>query len=283
MRMQVLITGATGGLGRAFVWEFASRGWDLFLTDRSANALAVLAEGTRRSHGVRVLWRPGDLSDERGREELIAAVCKQELRFGALVNVAGFDLEGAFLERERPELLPLMRVNMEAGLMLTHAIAGLRDGWEPLRVINTASLAAFFPMPYKALYAASKGFILSASLALREELRGRATITVLCPAGMPTTPSSIEAIDAQGVMGRLTTMNASEVARITYEAARRGRSVVVPGFLNRALLAVSRTVPKPLLARIIGQRWSAARGYSGSASPPIAGEVNPAASSRRAS
>jgi short-subunit dehydrogenase len=272
MRRWVVITGATGGLGRAFVWEFASRGWDLFLTDRSSSALEMLASGTQRSHGVQVRWQASDLSDSGGREELVAALSEERLRPAALVNVAGFDLEGAFIEGEWTGLLSLMRVNMEAGLFLTHAIVGLSDGGEPLRVINTASLAAFFPMPYKALYSASKGFILSSSLALREELRGRATITVLCPAGMPTTASARESIDSQGVMGRLTTMNTSEVARITYRAAMHSRPVVVPGFLNRSLLAISRIVPKRLLARIIGQRWGKAGGYANTTERPLTGE-----------
>ena len=151
-----------------------------------------------------------------------------------------------------------MRVNMEAGLVLTHAITKMRDGWEPLRVINTASLAAFFPMPYKATYAASKAFVLSSSLALREELRGDATVTVLCSAGMPTRPESLEAIDAQGLMGRLTTRDTSDVSRVTYRAAMRDRPIVIPGWINRVLLMVSRLVPTPLLARLIGRRWGSA-------------------------
>ena len=259
MRSRVLITGATGGLGRAFVWEFAARGWDLVLTDRHGAPLDVLASGVARAHGVQVVSEPCDLADDTARTVFVDALADRGLRFGALVNVAGFDLEGEFLGRAWPGLLSLLRVNMEAGLQLTHAISGLRDRCQPLRVINTASLAAFFPMPYKALYAASKGFILSASLALREELRGRATITVLCPAGMPTTDACVEAIADQGLVGRLTTRNTSDVAKVTYRAAMRGRSVVVPGFINRAMLSVSRLLPRPLLAWLIGRRWGTVR------------------------
>ncbi|HET6498690.1 MAG TPA: SDR family NAD(P)-dependent oxidoreductase, partial [Coriobacteriia bacterium] len=180
----------------------------------------------------------------------------------ALVNVAGVELEGPFADKQWNGLLALMRVNMEAGIRLMHALAGMRADREELRVINTASLAAFFPMPYKALYAASKAFIMSASLALREELRGRATITVLCPAGMPTTPARVEAIDAQGAIGRITTMNTSEVARVTYDAAMRGKPVVIPGIINRVILAVSRAIPKPILATLIARRWGSVRGYA---------------------
>jgi len=255
MRRRALITGAAGGLGKALAWEFASRGWDLYLTDITKGSLEILASGVKRAHAVDVLWSTADLSSQEGRAGLIATICAAGLKFGALVNVAGYDLEGAFRGRDQDSLVSLMRVNMEAGLVLTHALTEMRDGWEPLRVVNIASLAAFFPMPYKATYAASKAFVLSSSLALREELRGQATVTVLCAAGMPTTPNCLEAIDAQGLMGRLTTRNTSDVSRATYNAAIRGRPVVIPGWINRVLLMVSRLVPKPLLASLLGRRW----------------------------
>jgi short-subunit dehydrogenase len=273
MRRRALITGAAGGLGKAFAWEFASQGWDLYLTDIVEGPLEILADGVKRAHGVDVLWSTSDLSGKEGRGEVIAAIRGAGLKFGALVNVAGYDLEGAFRGRDQDDLVSLMRVNMEAGLVLTHAITEMRDGWEPLRVINTASLAAFFPMPYKATYAASKAFVLSSSLALREELRGLATVTVLCAAGMPTTPSCREAIDAQGLMGRLTTRNTSDVSRATYKAAMRGRPVVIPGWINRVLLMISRLVPKPLLALLLGRRWGAA-GKRGRPAPVSVGQFS---------
>lgn len=261
MRRAALITGATGGLGRAFAWELAARGWDLALTDVSDDALLLLGEGIRRAHGVRILTRVADLADDASLDDLASWIASGEVRLGALVNVAGFDVEGAFESRDREGLLALMRVVMEAGVILTHAALEQGTAADTLRVINTASLAGFFPMPYKATYAASKGFVLSASLALCEELRGRATITVLCPAGMPTTSSAVEAIAAQGIMGRLTTRNPSDVARLTVDAALRGRAIVVPGAINRALVAAGAIVPRAAMARLIGRRWAAARGY----------------------
>ena len=56
---------------------------------------------------------------------------------------------------------------------MTHALLRLRDTTEMFHIINVASLAAFYPMPYKATYAASKRFLLDFSLALGEELAGQ--------------------------------------------------------------------------------------------------------------
>ncbi len=261
MKQTAVITGAAGGLGNSFAWEFAARGWDLFLTDRDEESLRVLARGLQRAHDVVVRLHACDLSDDTDRS-LFAGILRAETpSVGALVNVAGFDSEGPFVSRDPAVLIRMMRVNMEAGMVLTHSLCSFPRSTELLRVINVASLAAFYPMPFKATYAATKSFVLSSSLALREELSGVATITVLCPAGMPTTPSARRAILDQGALGRLTTLNTSDVVRETIDAAMRGRPIVVPGFLNRAILRASHLIPSRLVAGLIGRRWGTARSY----------------------
>ena len=136
----------------------------------------------------------------------------------------------------------------------------LRDTSEAFRVINVASLAAFYPMPYKATYAASKAFLLDFSLALGEELAEQGvTVTALCPAGLPTTQECIAAIEAQGLMGQLTTQNIGAVAAGTLDAALAGRSLYIPGLLNRLLKVLGGLVPPALITRLIGRRWKAAR------------------------
>ena len=123
-----------------------------------------------------------------------------------------------------------------------------------------SSLAAFFSMPVKATYAASKRFLLDFSLALRNELREQnVTVTVLCPAGLPTTAELIEAIEAQGLMGHLTTEDIGKVAHETIEAALHGRALVIPGFLNQAIKWLGGLIPPASLAELVGIRWRMAQ------------------------
>jgi short-subunit dehydrogenase len=127
---------------------------------------------------------------------------------------------------------------------------------EPLNIINVSSLAAFYPMPFKAVYAASKRFLLDWSLALNEELRHqRVAVTVLCPAGLPTYPATMRVIEAQGLMGRITTMNVGDVAAMTLDQALAGRRVVIPGLVNRVLRLLGRIAPPALAAALINRRW----------------------------
>ncbi len=257
-RTFIAVTGAAGGLGKAFAVECASRGWHLFLTDLCPEPLETLAASLRCTYGVEVLTQACDLTDAAGRAALVESLRRQGLRFWALINVAGIDFEGLFLEQSPAHIRTIVRLNVEATLEMTHALLGLRDPLAAFRVINVASLAAFYPMPVKATYAASKRFLLDFSLALREEVRPLgATVTVLCPAGLPTTPEVVQAIEVQGWWGQVTTQNIGSVAAKTLDCALAGRAVYIPGWINRLLHVLGSLAPAWLVAALINRRWQA--------------------------
>lgn len=256
----VLITGATGGLGKAFAVECASRGWNLFLTDLRPEALESLAGGLRRTYGVQVESFPADLTDPASREALFTTLQTSRRQFWMLINVAGTDFEGFFYERSRLQVRTIVRLNIEGTVEMTRALLEHRDPLATFRIINVASLAAFYPMPVKATYAASKRFLLDFSLALNEELHHLGvTVTALCPAGMPTNPETIEGIEAQGLAGLLTTQNTGSVVVQTLDAALQGKPVCIPGALNRALQVLGGLLPPRWIAALVNRRWQAAR------------------------
>ena len=256
----VLITGAAGGLGRAFAVECASRGVDLLLTDLRGEPLELLAEGLRRAYGVEVRLHACDLTDPAARGSLFERIRAESLRFTMLVNVAGVDYEGLFYEQLVQQIQTIIRLNIEGTLAMTHAILPFRDPRTTFRLINVASLAAFYPMPVKATYAASKRFLLDFSLALREEVRSQdTTVTVLCPAGMPTNPETIHSIEAQGLAGQITTRDVGRVANQTLDAALAGRPVVIPGTINRVMQTLGSLAPSSVVTGLISSRWNSVR------------------------
>ncbi len=259
MKSMVCITGATGGLGKAFSVECASRSWDLFLTDLSEEALKTLACSLENTYNINVYYKTCDLTDYEARTELFEYISLQTYSFHFLINIAGLDFEGPFCERTRIQIRTILRLNIEANLEMTHEILKMRDQTRTFRVINVASLAAYYPMPVKAMYASSKRFLLDFSRALREELRPLdVTVTALCPAGMPTTPECIRAIEAQGFAGWITTQNVGYVASHTIDRALKGRPVYIPGLVNRVLKTAGALVPPAIIARLTGSRWKSA-------------------------
>jgi short-subunit dehydrogenase len=257
----VMITGAAGGLGRSFAVECAARGWDLLITDRAEEPLADLAAALSRHYRVRVHYAPCDLTDATAREGFYDRMHADNIQPWMLLNVAGLDYEGPFFEIKRTSLLQIVRVNVEATLATTHAVVALRDRSRPFRLLTVGSLAGYFPMPLKATYAASKAFLHSLSLAMREELRSiGGSATILTPAGMATTPNAIRGIEAQGIAGSLTTIEVTRVVSLALDATLRGKARVVPGLLNRVARVLGLIVPATVIAAAIGRRWRSTGG-----------------------
>jgi hypothetical protein len=135
----------------------------------------------------------------------------------------------------------------------------MRDPDRKFMLINVCSLAAISPMPYKATYAATKRFLLDFSQAIREEIKDIGTVTALCPAGLPTTPENMERIFAQGLLGRITTVDTKSAAHKTLELALKGREVYIPGWINQMMADISVMIPVSLKIRLVGGRWRTAQ------------------------
>lgn len=258
MAEYILITGATGGLGSAFALECARRGYDLVLTDvRPAGS--ALADYLAEKYNIKAAYFACDLSRAEERSRIYQKITNEGYRFWGLLNVAGTDFEGAFNELSRDQILQILRVNIEATIDNTHTILKLRAPDRRFMLVNVASLAAFQPMPYKAIYAATKRMLLDFTLAIGEEIQTFGSATALCPAGMPTNPDVMRAIFAQGFWGRMTTVNPDEVARRTIRAALRGQRVFIPGGINQFIRSLAGFIPAEWTARFVGRRWFAAQ------------------------
>ena len=254
--MNVLITGASGGLGRALAAECASRGFNLFLTDINEEGLKLLRSGLERQYGVCVTAKACDLTKGESVDEMLSLMDKSGIRFDMLLNIAGIDYEGSFIERERENIVKIVSLNVEATLRITHAILSRRREGRPFSLVFVSSLASMYPMPLKATYAASKRFLTDFAMALRQELKNQnVKVLTLCPGGLPTTEEAIRGITAQGFWGEVTTNKLEAVAYKTIEKVLKGESLYIPGAVNRALSFCGKLVPRTLVAAIIYSRW----------------------------
>ncbi len=128
-------------------------------------------------------------------------------------------------------------------------------------VLNTASTAAFQPLPGQAVYGASKSFVLSYGRALGAELRGSGvTVTTLCPGPVETgfaEAAGLSDAEAGETLPKFMWVSAADVAKAAVEGLATGRPVVIPGAANRAGAALAHFVPKSLLLPIMAQRHPA--------------------------
>lgn len=262
--MLALITGAAGGLGRAMAGECAARGYDLILTDAREDALHSIQHGMERQYGVRVTTLACDLTSAEGVAGLLSHMDREGAYPDMLLNIAGIDYEGPFLQQNCEALLSIVRLNIEATMRLTHGVLARREPKQRFHIVNVSSLASLYPIPLKATYAASKRFLLDFSIALGRELKNEGvSVLALCPGGLATTREALLGIAAQGFWGNVTTNRLSVTAHRTISRALAGRHIYIPGAVNRVLSALGRLVPAGLVANLLYRRWDTAQAQWG--------------------
>lgn len=251
-----IISGATGGLGRAFAFACAEEGMPLFLTGRSEEKLAALrAELAQKFPGLPTDARACDLTDAAARAALFAYIRGKEYRVARLCNVAGADIQKAFEKYTQEKLVFQCRINFEAAVSL--AKFALDNRAEELEIVTIASISGVYPMPYFALYSASKRALTQFFFALREEWRGRGVrITTIEPGGIYTRPDVVRNIEGQGLWGKISAKSPEYVAKKSLAAVRRNKRLLRPGFWNKFIAAVPRILPLSVRMRFIARRWS---------------------------
>jgi short-subunit dehydrogenase len=239
--------------------------------------LKALADELARGCGVRTEVIAADLADADSRGELPGQLEGRGLIIDILVNNAGFTTMGPVYRADRAQELAMVRTDVEAVVDLcTLFVPGMvtrRRG----AVLNTASTAAFQPLPGQAGYGAAKAFVLSYGRALGAELRGTGvTVTTLCPGPVETGFADVAGLtddEAAETLPKLMWVPAADVARAAIEGLTAGRAVVIPGAANRATAVLAHLAPKALILPMMAQRHPAMR--PSPSAPPSQGSPEP--------
>ena len=256
-----LVTGASSGIGSEIARELARRGHGVTLVARREDRLKALADELANAHNIRTEVIAADLTDAHSRGDLPQLIEQRGLTVDILVNNAGFTTMGPVYRATRSDELAMVRTNVEAVVDLcTLFVAGMVTRHRGA-VLNTASTAAFQPLPAQAGYGASKAFVLSYGRALGAELRGTGvSVTTLCPGPVATGFAEVAGMtdaEAGEALPKIMWVPAEDVAKAAVEGLAAGRSVVIPGTVNRTAAAFAQLVPKSLLLPMMAQRHPA--------------------------
>jgi short-subunit dehydrogenase len=230
-----LITGASSGIGAVYARRLAERGWDLVLVARRADRLEQLAAVLRDEHGGEVETLAADVSEASDLARVAARTADVDL----LVNNAGINGYGPFAETEAGLLTQVLAVNVTAPTVLTRAaVPGMLTRGRGA-IVNVASLLAFAgslppdPLPQRAVYGGTKGYVVTFTRTLAAELAGSpVTVQVVCPGltatefhltqGDMSVPGEEKVHDEGG-------MPPEDVVDASLAALRAGETVCVPG------------------------------------------------------
>ena len=185
----VLVTGAARGIGAGIARAAAAAG--------AAVALGDVAEAsvkeTAGALGPRALGLALDVSDARS---VRAAVAEAEARLGpidVLVNNAGIDVIGPFLESREDDWDRLWAVNLRGALLATRAVLDGMIARERGRIVNIGSDAGRVGSSAEAVYSATKGGLIAFTKTLaREVARHGVTVNCVCPG--PTDTALLEQV-----------------------------------------------------------------------------------------
>jgi NAD(P)-dependent dehydrogenase (short-subunit alcohol dehydrogenase family) len=180
----VIITGAGGGLGRAYALSFAEQGAAVVVNDIRLEAAQQVADEIRAAGG-RALANDGDIASMAGAQSIVDAALAAFGEVHVLVNNAGVLRDRMFLSLSEDDWDQVMRVHLRGHFCLAHVLGRRwRDAskrGEPVdaRIINTSSGAGLQGSIGQANYSAAKGGIAALTLVQAAEL-ARYGITVNC-------------------------------------------------------------------------------------------------------
>jgi len=252
-RKTALITGASAGIGYELALIFAQNDYNLILTARNERKLQEIARQLREQFHVKIDVMPADLSHPQAPEQVFRQVQEAGIELDVLVNNAGFGMRKEFAQTDWQTLEQMIQLNVVALTHLMRLFVPKMIERKAGHVLNIASTAAFFPGPLMAVYYATKAYVLSFSEAAAHELKGTGVrVTCFCP-GATRTDFQQRAGMGGTRLFRMTAMEAPGVAQAAYNAMQKGKTLAIPGWLNRLTVFFERLMPRSILPGFV--RW----------------------------
>ena len=246
---QVLITGATKGIGRDLAELFAGDGAHLVLVSRNSADLAKVKSEWESRFGIRCTILARDLSASGSHEELASAIRGLGIDIDVVVNNAGFGVYGKFHEQPLVPQLGMIQLHITLPTYLSHVYLPrmLKNGFGG--ILNVASTGGFQPVPIENVYCATKAYLIHFTEALAEELRpSPVKITCLCPG--PTQTSFFESQYMKSCQPmKLSRMPSKKVALLGFEAFKKGKPLIVTGLSNQLMIGAARLAPRSVVVR----------------------------------
>lgn len=255
-----LVTGASSGIGAVFAERLAAQGHDLVLIARSQDQLQAIADSLQQQYGIQAMVIAQDLTATNAGATIFSKLEQADIPVDILVNNAGFGAYGEFAEDDLDTHLKMIQLNVMALVELAHRCLPGMKARRSGSILNISSTAAFQPIPYLAVYSATKAFVLSLSEALWYECKPyNIKVIGVCPGPTDTeffkTANFPESVKESANQGYETPQTVVEEA---LKALNQGDShVVTGGMRNQFLVNVGRFLPRETLTNAVGQMFKA--------------------------
>lgn len=242
-----IVTGASSGMGRDFVTALDTEyNFDeIWVIARRKERLEELGDKCR----TRIFPISMDLTKPDAASNLSKMLESRKVEVGALVNASGYGVFKAFEESDRREVEGIVDLNDRALISITHVVLPYMKSGS--FIINLGSNSSHQPVPYMAVYAASKAFVLSFSLALGMELKKRGIhVMCVCPGWIKTEFFSRAVKDNTTIVYYDRYYESMDVVKKALKDLKKRKTVSILGLPVRNQVRLVKLLPKSLVMKI---------------------------------
>jgi short-subunit dehydrogenase len=250
--MNVAITGASAGIGKALAATFARNGHAVFAVARREERLHSLCQDLTAKYGASVNCLALDLTAPDASQVFFTEALRVFGKVHVLINDAGMSPYQEFRELCYSHLCQILALNIRSLTELCYLfIPHMLSHGEPSHVVNVSSVGGYVPLPRFSVYTGSKHYVRAFTDLLNYEYRGtNIRVSALNPGG---TLTEFPDLAGQRIkkFARRTMMTPEQVAEIAYPAILRGQRVIVPGTINKVTVLMGKILPFPLAIRMM--------------------------------
>jgi len=228
MKKIALVTGASSGIGEATATRLSEAGFTVYGTSRRG------AQGEKRAYEM----LPLDVTSDDSVQTAVAAVISIEGRIDLLVNNAGFGVAPAGAEESSIEQAQaIFDTNFFGVVRMTRAVLPHMRSRGQGRILHIGSVLGFLPMPYGALYAATKHAIEGYSESLDHELRNWGIHSIVIEPAYTKTPFDANLLEPDAKLDAYSEVRDTVTRRVQEAMAGAEGPVVVAETVLKAALA----------------------------------------------
>lgn len=250
----VLITGASSGIGESFAYLLAEKGSHLILVARSLDKMQAIATEIRAKHQVDVHVYAKDLSVPHSSQELYDQLKADQVKVDILINNAGFGKWGRFESFSMQENASMVQLNITALMELCYLFVDDFKAKPEAGIINVGSTASFLPVPFSAVYGATKTFVLNFTEALVGELdQTNIRISCLCPSGTASNFAAVASTNSEAAAPSEELMSSDEVAKLGLDAFLANKHYVVTG--RKSSIFMTKILSRKKIIDMVGSYW----------------------------
>ena len=247
-----LITGASLGIGRELAKELSRRKINTLLVALEEEVLDEVKNYISGNYHTKVDALAIDLTEPDSAGKVYNWCKSNGYTVKYLINNAGFGEGGYFENIPLERYLKMIDLNNKAYISTIHYFLPDLKKMNGAHIMNTSSMEATLPLPYKAVYTGTKNFIYAYSLALNQEVRRFGVkVSILCPGPVLTNEGGIKRLKAQGSKANLILLMPDKVAKIAVKRMLGGMLIINPGKMNWWVTKIQKLIPTRLKMKIL--------------------------------